>query len=90
MLSVWEGLEDSDLGLVEDLDDLTLLRGNGDSLGDDLNSLLLGILLGSVVLLDSLNERFVASRLANVFDSDVDSLAELLATMSLGDLNTNS
>jgi len=90
VLGVWEGLEDSDLGLINDLNSLSLLWESWLSLGDELDTLLLGLLLGGIVGLNSLDESLVASALANVFNSNVDSLAELLTTNNLGDLNTNS
>ncbi len=90
MLSVWQGLKDSDLSLFEDLDNLTSLGQSWLSLGDKLDTLLLGLLLGSIVGLNSLDESLVASTLANVLNSNVDSLAELLTTKYLGDLNTDS
>lgn len=89
MLSVWKGLEDFDLGLIEDLDDLSNLGESWHSLGDELDTSLLGLLLQDIVALNSLDERFVASALSNVLNSDVDSLAELLSTVDLGDLNTD-
>ena len=83
MLSVWEGLEDADLVLIEHLDNLSLLGRNGDTLGDELDALLLSLLLGGVVLLDSLDESLVASRLAHVLNSNVEALAELVARLTL-------
>lgn len=89
MLGVWEGLENFNLGLVENLDDLTSLGESGHSLGDELDTALLGLLLKGIVGLNSLDERLVASTLSDVLDSDVNSLAELVSTMDLSDLNTN-
>ena len=89
MLSVWESLKDSNIGLVEDLDDLSGLGEDGQTLGHQLDAVLLGLLLRSVVLLDALEECLVASRLAHVLNSNVDALAELVSTMDLGHLNTD-
>ena len=89
MLSVWQGLKDSDLSLIEDLNNLTSLGQSGLSLGDKLHTLLLGLLLSGVVGLNSLDESLVASTLADMLNSNVDSLAELLTTNNLGDLNTD-
>ena len=89
MLSVWQGLKDSNLSLIENLDNLTSLGQSGLSLGDKLNTLLLSLLLSGIVGLNSLDECLVASTLANMLNSNVDSLAELVTTMNLGDLNTD-
>ncbi len=89
MLSVGKGLEDLNLGLVKDLDNLSNLRKSWHSLGDELNTALLGFLLENVVALNSLDESFVASALSNVLNSDVNSLAQLLSAVDLSHLNTN-
>lgn len=89
MLSVWQGFKDSDLSLIENLDNLTSLGQSGLSLSDELNTLLLGLLLSGVVGLNALDESLVASTLADMLNSNVDSLAELLSTVNLGDLNTD-
>jgi hypothetical protein len=89
MLSVWQGLENSNLSLIENLDNLTSLGQSGLSLSDELDTLLLGLLLSGIVGLNSLDECFVASTLADMLNSNVDSLAELVTTVNLSDLNTD-
>lgn len=90
MLSVWEGLKDSNVSLVEDLDDLSSLGENRNTLGDELDPLFFCFLLGGVVLLNSLDESLVTARLSDVLNANVDALAKLLAANDLGDLNTDS
>lgn len=90
MLSVWEGLKDTNVSLVEDLDDLSSLGEDRNTLGDELDPLLLSLLLGGVVLLNSLDESLVTARLSDVLNANVDALAKLLAANDLGDLNTDS
>ena len=90
MLSVWEGLENTNLGLVEDSDGLSGLGQDWDTLSLKLDTNLLSFLLGQIVGLNSLNECFVASTLANMLNSNVNSLAKLVTTMNLGHLNSDS
>lgn len=90
MLSVWEGLEDLNLGLIKNLDNLSGLGEGRHSLGDELDTTLLGLLLQDIVALNSLDESLVASALSNVLNSNVNSLAELLTTVDLGNFNTDS
>ena len=89
MLGVWKSLENADLRLVNNSDGLAWLWQNRHTLGLKLDTLLLRLLLSDIVGLNSLDEGLVASTLSNVLDSDVNSLAKLVTTMSFGDFNTN-
>ena len=83
-------LEKSD-GLLGVLDgnDFAGLGSDGHALGDELETLGLGGVLGGVVLLDALEEGLVAATLADVLDANVDALAELSAADDLRHLHAD-
>ena len=67
---------------------LHLLGSFRNTLAHNALAFLLGLLLLLVILLDSLQECFVASRLAHVLNADMDALAQLAVAHNLGHLNS--
>ncbi len=79
-----EGVHELDGGLG-DIDDVSLSGLSGDSLGEDLDTLGLGLALLGVVLTDSALEGLAALASADVLNSDVDSLGDDSASVLLVD-----
>ena len=72
------------------LDDLAGLGSEGLTLSDGDLTLGFGGCLDSVVILDTLEESFVTTRLADVLDANVNTLAKDAATNKLVHLDTDS
>lgn len=79
-----EGVHELDGGLG-DIDDVSLSGLGGDSLGENLDTLGLGLALLGVVLTDSALEGLAALASADVLNSDVDSLGDDSASVLLVD-----
>merc|ERR1712194_754101 len=87
ILDEGQGCQDLDF-FVSRLDNLHLLGAFGDAFGDHLGASELGLTLLLVVLLDTLQEGFVASGLPQVSDVDMDAFTQLPVANDLGDLDT--
>jgi len=76
--------------LTMGLDDFSFLREDRSTLADNFYTTFFGFSLDGIIFLDTTQKFFVATGTTHVFNTNVDSLAQLTIADNLGNFNTNS